>query len=260
MIGCMGLASFEDEYGAVTARFYDAAYAVASQVGADVGFYLELARAAGGPVLELGCGTGRVLLEIATQGIPCTGLDLSRQMLDALRAKTDLPTLRLVCAAMQDFDLGDERFALVYSAFRSFMHLYTVGDQLACLACVRRHLAPGGTFSFDVFNPRLDRIRLVEEPEAEDLRFEQDGEEIVRFTRVKRDHAVQIQDVTMRYERRRAGRPVGEELTRFRMRWFHRFELEHLLRRAGFAEVEIFGDFDRSPAGRETPAFVIVAR
>jgi SAM-dependent methyltransferase len=250
----------EDSYGRVTARFYDAAYAALPGFGADVAFYRGLARARGGPVLELGCGTGRVLLEIAADGIPCTGLDASPAMLEALRKRAAGLGVRTVCARMQDFDLGSERFALVFSAFRAFQHLYGVEDQLACLARVRGHLAPGGTFAFDVFNPRLERIAQDGEDEAEDLRFEQDGEQVVRYARTRFDRAEQILSVEMRYERLREGRVVGDDRASFRMRWFHRFELEHLLHRAGFAEVAIHGDFDGSPLGRDSPAYVVVAR
>ena len=71
---------------------------------------------------------------------------------------------------------------------------------------------------------------------------------------------MQIQRIEMRYERRRAGQLVANETTRFAMRWFYRFELEHLMARAGFREVAIHGDFDRRPPGPDTPAFVVVAR
>src|SRR5215470_962310 len=101
-----------DDY-AVTARFYDAAYATLRDPCGDAEFYRDLARETGGPVLELGCGTGRVLLPIAQEGMACTGLDLSPAMLAALRRKNPPPTLRLVEAPMQDFDLGPDRFRLV---------------------------------------------------------------------------------------------------------------------------------------------------
>lgn len=254
---------WEEDYGSVTARYYDLAYANRAELGADVGFYHSLAREAGGPVLELGCGTGRVLLGIAREGIACTGVDASRHMLEAFRAKAgELPSLRLVRARMQDFDLGQGRFALIFSAFRAFQHLYTVEDQLACLARVRRHLAPEGALAFDVFNPRLSRLAPDREPEAEDTRFElPDGDEVVRHTAViERDPSAQIQQIQMRYERRRAGQVVASQVTRFAMRWFYRFELEHLAARAGFRDVEIFGDFDRTPPGPGTPALVVLAR
>ncbi len=249
-----------DGYGRVTARYYDAAYGAMSSLGADKGFYLELAREAAGPVLELGCGTGRALLPIAAEGMPCTGLDASPAMLAALTAKSPPANLRLVQASMQDFDLQGDRFALIFSAFRAFQHLYTVRDQLACLACVRRHLAPGGCFAFDVFNPRLARIALPEEPEEEDLRFELDGDLVVRFASVRRQPDLQLQRVHMRYERRHGGEVVSNEQVSFDMRHFYRYELEHLLRRAGFEDLTLYGDFDRSPLGVDSPALIHLAR
>jgi SAM-dependent methyltransferase len=249
-----------DGYGPVTARYYDAAYAVVPTLGPDLAFYRALARDADGPVLELGCGTGRTLIPIAADGIPCVGLDASRAMLDALLAKQPPPTLRTICAPMQHFDLGAERFELIFSAFRAFQHLYTVEDQLACLSCVRRHLAPGGLLAFDVFHPRLARIAQLEEPEFEELRFPYEGDEVVRYTTVTRDIGLQVQRVRFRYERRRGGEVVGNEITDFDMRWFYRFEIEHLLARAGFELAALYGDFDRSPFTGESPAILALAR
>jgi SAM-dependent methyltransferase len=181
-------------------------------------------------------------------------------MLARLRAKSVFPNLRLVHAPMQAFDLPGERFGLIFSAFRAFQHLYTVEDQLACLGCARRHLAPGGRVAFDVFAPRAERMALAEEPEVVDLRFELDGEQVARHARVSRDFVHQILHVRFRYERTRDGQVVGNEHAHFRMRWFWRYELEHLLARAGFREVEIFGDFERSPISADCPAFVVVAQ
>jgi SAM-dependent methyltransferase len=250
----------EDRYGGVTAAYYDAAYAVLRDPSGDVAFYRELARETGGPVLELGCGTGRVLLEIAKLGLPCTGLDLSSAMLARLRAKGAPANLALAQAPMQRFDLGPARFALIFAAFRAFQHLYSVEDQLACLACVRRHLAPGGAFAFDVFNPRLARMGAAEEPEAPGVRFTIDGEEVVRYESVRRDAGAQLLSVRMRYAREGAGREVASEEVEFQMRWFYRFELEHLLARAGFGDVTIYGDFERRPFGTDSPDIVAVAR
>jgi hypothetical protein len=160
---------------------------------------------------------------------------------------------------MQSFELGGDRFMLIYSAFRAFQHLYTVEDQLACLRQVRRYLAPGGIFAFDVFNPDLARTAVVEEPEIEDARAELEGDEIVRYAAVRRDQAAQILHVAMRYERRRAGQVVSSDRVEFRMRYFFRFELEHLLARAGFERVAFYGDFERAPLTAQN-GFVIVAR
>jgi SAM-dependent methyltransferase len=249
-----------DSYGPVTARYYDAEYAVVPALGPDAAFYRELAHAADGAVLELGCGTGRALLPIAGDGLPCTGLDASDEMLGALRAKRPPPNLRLVCAPMQRFDLGGERFALIFSAFRAFQHLDTVEAQLACLSCVRRHLEPGGLFAFDVFHPGLARIAQLEEPEFEELRFPHEGDEVVRYTSITRDVGRQVQRVRFRFERRRGGQVVGNELAEFAMRWFYRFEIEHLIARAGFELAALYGDFDRSPFTGASPSIIALAR
>jgi SAM-dependent methyltransferase len=254
------VSDLDESYGRTTARFYDAAYERNAQVAGDIAFYRSLAREGGGPVLELGCGTGRVLLPLAADGFPCTGLDASRHMLDAIRAKSTFPNLRLVHAPMQRFDLGGDRFGLIFSAFRAFQHMYTVEDQLACLTCARRHLAPGGRLAFDVFAPRLARMALAEEPENVELRFEHAGESVARYVSVSRDLAAQVQTVRFRYERSAGGKVVGNEHVSFQMRWFWRFELEHLLARAGFSDVAIFGDYDRRPVAADTPAFIVVAR
>lgn len=117
-------------------------------------YYAGLARREGGPVLELACGTGQLLVPIARGGVRAVGLDLSAPMLAAARARAaaEAVEVRLVEDDMRAFDLG-ERFALVYVARNSLLHLHTADDLLACFACVRRHLLPGGAFALDVFNP-----------------------------------------------------------------------------------------------------------
>lgn len=249
---------YEDDYG-TTARYYDAAYAAQSAARGDVDFYRGLAREAGGRVLEIGCGTGRVLERIAADGIDCAGLDASAAMLERLRARVS-ERVALVRADMRDFQIDGPPFALVYSAFRAFQHLETVDDQLRCLACVRAHLASGGCFAFDVFKPRLDMLLAEDAGEAEDVRFEQDGEEVIRYAQVARDNVAQTLRVVFRYERHAGGRVVGNDHDVFTMRWFHRFELLHLMARAGFSDVQILGDFDGSPVGADSPAYVVLAR
>lgn len=249
-----------DAYGPTDARHCDFAFASFRSPSGDVDFYRGLAREAGGRVLELGCGTGRVLLSIARDGIACTGLDSSQEMLEELRRKSPPENLRLVQGSMQDFDLGSERFGLIFSAFRSFQHLLTVEDQLACLRAVRRHLAPEGLFAFDVFAPKLERVALLEEPEFEEARWREGETEIVRFTSVRRDPATQVSDVTFRYERRRPGSPAQSHAVRARMRHLFRYEIEHLLARTGFTDIQVFGGFDRRPFDYFSGETVVLAR
>lgn len=243
-----------------TARYYDAAYETTGASRADAAFYEALAVASGGPVLELGCGTGRVLLPIAARGLVCAGVDASPAMLDQFRRKPGAATVALAEARMESFDLGGRRFALIFSAFRAFQHLDTVEQQLACLTRVRAHLAPGGAFAFDVFNPKPGSIAREVEPEAQGFVFTLEGRTVKRFVSAARDPVAQLVHVTMRYvEAREAGPPL-ESIVRFTMRWFWRYELEHLLHRAGFGQVTFYGDFDRSPVGPASPALVVVAR
>jgi SAM-dependent methyltransferase len=249
-----------DAYGRADARHCDFAFGLFRDASGDVDFYRGLARDAGGPVLELGCGTGRVLLPIARDGIACTGLDPSEAMLEELRKKGPPENLRLVKGSMQSFDLGSERFGLIFSAFRSLQHVLTVEDQLASLGSVRRHLAPGGRFAFDVFAPRLERIARAEEPEAEEARWKEGETEVVRFTGVRRDPAAQVNEVTFRYESRSPGRPPENTTVRTKMRYYFRYELEHLLARSGFTDVQVFGGFDRRAFDYFSGETVVLAR
>src|SRR5262245_44888419 len=105
-----------------TARFYDAAYASLPSLGPDAAFYEQLAVASGGPVLELGCGTGRTLLPIARRQLDCAGIDASPAMLARFRAKSGAEKIALTQARMESFDLG-RRFKFIFSAFRAFQHL-----------------------------------------------------------------------------------------------------------------------------------------
>jgi SAM-dependent methyltransferase len=243
-----------DEYEGVLARNYDALYGVMRDPSGDAAFYRALAEEGGGPVLELGCGTGRVLLPIAALGIPCVGVDASPAMLAALRAKNPPPNLELVEARMESFDLGARRFRLATAPFRAFLHLLDVPSQLAALANIRRHLAPGGTFAFDIFDPKLAWIIAPGENERLDATFTIDGVQTRRFAKVRTDLVTQIMDVTFRFE---PAQTDGD--TTVRLRWFYRYEMEHLLARAGFTDVTFYGGYDRRP-WRPEGETVIVAR
>src|SRR2546422_9590575 len=156
----MSVGSGYDEY-AFVADLYD--HVALYRDRADVSFFVEAASKAGSPVLEIGCGTGRVLIPIARAGVDIVGLDLSPHMLAVCRQRLrDEPQdvqsrVRLVEADMRRFDLG-RAFTLATIPFRPFQHLLIVDDQLSCLASIHRHLVDGGTLILDVFNPSLDSL------------------------------------------------------------------------------------------------------
>jgi SAM-dependent methyltransferase len=123
---------------------------------AHVSYYVDLARRASGDVLELACGTGQLTVPIASAGLPTVGLDLSAPMLATARqrAADAKVSIEYVLADMRKFDLS-RKFALIFIARNSLLHLHSTEDLLAAFAAVRRHLAPGGIFAFDVFNPNV---------------------------------------------------------------------------------------------------------
>jgi len=202
-------------------------------------------------VLELGCGTGRTLIPIARAGIECVGLDASPAMLRVLQAKA--PEIRAVHGDMRTFDLG-RRFRLVTCPFRALSHLLDVDAQLACLASVRRHLEKDGAFAFDVFDPKLAIIAQGELPESLVVTFEDDGRELRRYESVRYDTARQVLTVTFRFE---GGPPHLTGTAELQLRWFYRYEVEHLLVRAGFTDVRFFGAFDRRPWGTVEETIVV---
>lgn len=240
------------------AEFYDQVYAGR----ADIPFYLEEAGRAGGPVLEIACGTGRVLLPLARAGVEIAGLDSSPHMLEVCRrklAKEPKPVrerVSLVQADMRDFDLG-RRFALITVPFRAFQHLIPVADQLAALRAFGRHLEPGGRLVLDLFNPSLsallDDVRLEEwgdEPEF----VTPDGRGVLRRFRItRRDYAEQVQDVEMIYYLTHLDGRRERLVHAFPMRYLFRFEVEHLLARAGFTVEALYADFDRAAFGSVYP-------
>lgn len=236
----------------------------------DIGFYVEAAKAAGSPVLEIGCGTGRVLIPTARAGIDIAGLDVSPRMLAVCRQRLqDEPEpvqnrVQLVHADMRHFDLG-RAFTLATIPFRPFQHLLTMEDQLACLGTIRRHLVDDGAVILDLFNPSLDA--LVNTPVGEEFGEEPefvtpDGRRVIRrHKNVARDRFKQITHVELVYD---VTHPDGrrERLVHaFPMRYLFRFEAEHLLARAGFAVEHLYAGYDKSSYGSTYPGeLIFVAR
>ncbi|MDX6280035.1 MAG: hypothetical protein QOH03_1106, partial [Kribbellaceae bacterium] len=129
-----------------------------------VDFYRAEADRQGGRVLELGCGTGHKLIPIASDGHPCVGVDFSSDMLAEARRKADErgAAVDWVQGDMRDFDLG-RTFDFVFITANSLLHLQEAEDLVSCFRAVRRHLAPGARFVFDVFNPS---VRLLAEADG----------------------------------------------------------------------------------------------
>jgi ubiquinone/menaquinone biosynthesis C-methylase UbiE len=237
------------------------------QVAGDVAFYAGLARAAGGRVLELACGTGRIALVLAERGFDVTGVDISDGMLTLARRKAaDRPSavrdhLTFVHQDMSGLDLPG-RFGLIFIPFRSFQHLLTVELQRKTLTAVARHLEPNGRLALNLFDPRLDLLLDTSPPPPEISAIDtMTGRRFVaEILRTRFDHLAQVRRDLWRYREIDRARKVLDEATReMALRWTYRHELRHLLELCGFAVETEYSDFAGAPAayGKE---LIVVAR
>lgn len=254
-------------YDSFIADYYDESPLVRQRTQ-DVEFYRDAVREFGDPVLELGCGTGRVAMALAQMGKRVTGLDLSERMLEhaarkrATLSKEERERVHLVQGDMTRFDLG-EKFQLIIIPFRPFQHLLEVRDQMACLERVRQHLRPAGCLILDVFQTDAERIHdpihMRESPLVE--YWSHDGKQVRISERVAAFHrAEQRNDVEMIYT---IEHPEGRKerlVFAWPLRYFFRYEVEHLLARSGFRVAAEYGDFDKTPIRDDSPEMIFVAQ
>jgi ubiquinone/menaquinone biosynthesis C-methylase UbiE len=233
-------------------------------VAGDVDFFMELAKnahASGLPVLELACGTGRVAIPIAREGVRVVGLDMTPAMLDRARQKSaDLSNARWVEGSMQTFAL-EERFGLTYIPFRSFQHLLTVDDQLSCLRCVRDHLVPGGRFALDIFNPDIIAMGQWMTSRSGTLQRRKANLSVGQWETRSYRTAQQLVETTFVDEKLSDEGAVMSRIYRdLKLRYTFRYEMEHLLLRSGFEIEALFGDCFGSAFEDFSPEMIWVAR
>jgi SAM-dependent methyltransferase len=234
---------------ATLARYYDLENAEFTE---DLDFWIELAETHSGPILELGCGTGRVLLNLARRGHAVTGVDNSPEMLARLRAKLEAASERhlpaapaIVQAGMEDFELP-ERFGLTLVPYNTFMHLQTQQAQLDALARIRRHMRPGGTLALDVVNA-AEAYAAQEQALTLERSF-MDGERTVQqFASIALDRAGQTARVTWIYDSTGPDGSVQRTIVPLTLRYCFAAEMGLLLAHSGFSLTQLFGDYDRSP-------------
>jgi SAM-dependent methyltransferase len=261
------------DYYKVAAPFHDAdtAALIAAREQDDVQFYLDIARRVGGSVIEFGAGTGRVGLELARAGLAYTGVDVSPEMLEVFRSRLEgePEAVRARCRVKQG-DLRtthlNKKFQLAFLPNDVVSHLLTPEDRRRALNRLKAHLIPGGLLAFDIAMPTyealLDAGKVKGAKPVEELEREGGGKAKVRRVAVyQSDPANQLLTAKRSWEEvgsRGAAKGVAEaQLT---TRWFHRFELELLLKHAGFEIVELLGGFDRRPFDGKSGWCVVIAR
>jgi SAM-dependent methyltransferase len=211
----------------------------------DVHFYLEEARASGGPVLELGVGTGRIAIPIAADGIRIVGVDSSPGMLEVALERAAIAGVKL------ELRFGDMRdppvegpFPLVTIPFRSLLHMHGEEDRRSTLRSVRRLLAPDGRFVFDVFTPARDDI---EETHGRWIEREPGIWERAEWDQVSRTLVLRLR--------------TAEAESQMSLAWLTVAEWRVLLEQEGFVVDELYEWFDRRPwRGGEDSIWICRAR
>jgi SAM-dependent methyltransferase len=240
------------------AHYYDLENAAFTD---DLTFWLTLAEEAHGPVLELGCGTGRVLLPLARQGIAVTGVDNAQSMLDRLQAKLRTASVRpaptVLNADLATFTANGP-FALAIAPFNTFMHLLALEDQLTVLANVRRHLTPGARLALDLTNPASayagDDTGLHLE------RTFADGEtQIQQFSRLEIDRGAQLAHITWLYDAIGPDQVVRRTTIPLTLRYTFPAEMRLLLERTGFRLQALYGDYAFGPYHGDADRMLVVA-
>lgn len=226
-------------------------------------FYVELARNAQGPVLDVACGTGRILLPCLQAGVDIDGLDLFEPMLQTLRTKATALGLRpqLYQSDMSNFTLP-RRYALVMIPFNAFIHNMTQEAQISSLQCCRHHLLPSGELVFDTFFPSLEIIGAPQNTRVleGEMPHPETGLPMRMYDTRSFDRVDQVQHSLNELELLDAD---GDVQTTYRSqvssRYIFKQEMQLLLRVAGYARWEIYGDFHGKSLTEENDAMIVHA-
>ena len=248
-------------------RYYDLIH---DGLTADRDFILELAKECDGPVLELGCGSGRLLLPLAQAGYTAVGVDSSEEMLAQARQRFAVPNLgyqpRLILGDMSTLELS-QRFGLVVIPYNTFMHLSTP-QMRATLRRVREwlggngRLANGGRLFIDLINP-LPFQNLADEetftPETT-LFDAENNREIVQSSRFHVDEAAQLLHVTWVFESGKTeNKPLSSSTFLQSYHYLFPHQIEMMLKQAGLRLKKLLGDYDGSPFSEESERLLILA-
>jgi len=240
-------------------RFYDGRHYDLREMHPeeDAGFWEKQVRKHGDPVLELGCGTGRITIPLAKAGHKITGLDILPSMLDVGRNKAAAAAADIgwVEGDFRDFDLG-QTYRMIFIPYNSMNHLETLADMEACLRCVKHHMKESSRFAFDIFNPRLDiLLRDPTKKYAHSSYDDPDGKGRIEITENNvYDPATQINTVRLYY-----ALPDGssERYDLILRMWFPQ-EIDAVVEYNGFKIEEKYGDYDESPFRGYSPKQIVV--
>ena len=231
----------------------------------DLPLYLDLAQRCGPPIIEFGCGTGRLLIPLAEAGYQVTGVEVAPSMLALAEEKVEAAGLRervaLVRADVRRLALG-RQFALGICALNTLMHLPSLSDQLAALRVARAHIRAGGLFALALPNPHActlpdEQTPLLLEKEMRDPRT---GHLVLKLFSQRVDLGTQTAAVTLIYDEVDRAGHVHRTLVPMRMRWLYPYEARLLMEVAGFEIDGMYGSYDLEPFSAESQQMILVGR
>jgi SAM-dependent methyltransferase len=247
------------DYSGIVAAAYDLYFG--DEPYWDQPFYERRLRANGGRALEVACGSGRLLLPLARDGLQVEGLDTSREMLDRLRARARAMNLVPVLheAPMQRFELP-ARFRTVFVPATSFGMLVDPAEVAAALACFRRALEPGGELLIPVSEADAASEAVPDWRERRNVRLPGEQTRVVVFERIAYEDGGRLQRWHLRYEVERAGRPKEAFVREHALRHYGAGEFGGLLRAAGFEGVEVRRGYTEPQSSDPSDDLVFSAR
>jgi SAM-dependent methyltransferase len=240
------------------ATYYDADY---RNYDEDIDLILTLAAESGNPILELGCGTGRLLLPLAQHGHTLTGVDLSPALLAVARSKLaalDGAQVELVEADIRSVTLPRADYGFAFCTSNTLMHLADPGAQMAALRNTCRHLRRGGAFLLDLFNPDVLRLAAIDGMQelADRWQDAESGAQVIKWVVRSVDWAAQLQETIFIYEETLPGGGSRRTVCPFTLR----FLAELMLQAAGFAVEAVWGDFEGGDYDAASDHLILLGR
>jgi ubiquinone/menaquinone biosynthesis C-methylase UbiE len=248
-----------NEYDLI-APFYDTEHAHFDE---DLDMYRNFAELCGGKILELACGSGRVLLSLAQEGHQLTGIDTSEAMLDIARQRLREAGVAERCTLIQQ-DIRnlhlEQKFRMAFIALGSFAHITARRAQQQALASVHAHLSPGGLFILDISNADA---RYMEDLSGQVLHqgtWQQDnGTFVTHFVSPTSSSKQHLLELTHFYDQHSQGGTLQRTVVTTHLYLFERSEVELLLEQAGFVIKDVYGDHDLGPYQLESPRLICIA-
>ncbi len=250
-----------DPYAEI-AEFYDLEHASFTD---DIECFLNFVIATGDPVLELACGTGRLLVPIAEAGYRITGVDRSSAMVRRAAAAVEAAGV----SERVQLHVGDMTeaaaapggpFGIVIIALNGLLHAPDLATQRQILEAARAALDPRGQLLLDVFHPTPEALRALDHTVVHEGTWHlPNGERVDKFSARRLSPARQLMHTDVWYDRTGTGGQVRRIATSFPMRYLHPGELELLLEAAGFAEWQFYGSYDLDPFDDHAERIIVAA-